>query len=449
MFYLLHYDIVKKKQKRKKSGMIQLTNRQARQFLLLKQGLLGEYLFIGKQGVYDFVRQAGCIQFDPVDACSKNAELTLQSRVKGFTKKTLYELLYEDRLLVDYPDKNLSIFPTEDWPYFERYRRAARESGGKFPELSELEEQTKRYLSENGAASSDDLPIEGSIHWHSAIHWSGEWGGSTNAARAVLEQLYSTGELVIHHKQGARKYYALAAEYIPRQILESPDPIADESAHRKWRVLRRITAVGLLWNRPSDAWLNIWGLKTKERTQAFEELQEEGAIFPVKVEGVNPLLYCNAKDKPFLEKVLKGTECAENAPDGTERAGNGADGTGALKEPQFKPRCEFLAPLDCFLWDRNLIRELFGFDYKWEIYTPAVQRKYGFYVLPILYGERFVGRIEAVADKKAGVLTVKNIWFEPDVKQTKKLLAAVDGRIKKFAKFNECGTVCKAPLNHR
>ena len=60
-----------------------------------------------------------------VDACGKNAELTLQSRVRGFTKKTLYELLYEDRLLVDYPDKNLSIFPTEDWPYFERYRRAA------------------------------------------------------------------------------------------------------------------------------------------------------------------------------------------------------------------------------------------------------------------------------------------------------------------------------------
>lgn len=139
--------------------MIQLTNRQARQFLLLKQGLLGEHIFIGKQGAYDFVRQAGRIQFDPVDACGKNAELTPQSRVRGFTKKTLYELLYEDRLLVDYPDKNLSIFPTEDWPYFERYRRAARESGGKFPELAGLEEQTKRYISENGAVSSDDLPM--------------------------------------------------------------------------------------------------------------------------------------------------------------------------------------------------------------------------------------------------------------------------------------------------
>jgi len=411
-------------------GMIQLTNRQARQFLLLKQGLLGEYIFIGKQGAFDFVRQAGCIQFDPVDVCGKNAELTLQSRVRGFTKRTLHELLYKDRLLVDYPDKNLSIFPTEDWPYFERYRRAARESGVRFPELAGLEERTKRYILENGAVSSDELPIDGSIYWHSAIHWSGEWGGKTNAARAVLEQLYSTGELVIHHKQGARKYYALAQDYIPRKMLEAPDPISDESEHQKWRVLRRITAVGLLWNRPSDAWLNIWGLRAKERTRAFEELQEEGAILPVKVEGVNHVLYCNAKDGPFLEKVAFDTE--------PQSAGNTSN---ALKGSKFRPRCEFLAPLDCFLWDRNLIRELFGFDYKWEIYTPAAQRKYGFYVLPILYGERFVGRIETVADKKAGVLTIKNIWFEPDVKRTKKLLGALERCIKRFAKFNECDMI--------
>ena len=96
--------------------MIPLTIEEARNFILLKQGLLGEYRFTGKQGALDYVRQAGCIQFDPVDACGKNAELTLQSRVKGFTKQTLYELLYEDRRLVDYPDKNISIIPAEDWP---------------------------------------------------------------------------------------------------------------------------------------------------------------------------------------------------------------------------------------------------------------------------------------------------------------------------------------------
>ncbi len=392
--------------------MICLTNRQARQFMLLKQGLLGEHKFTGKQGAAEFVRQAGCIQFDPVDVCGKNAELTLQSRVKGFTKRTLYELLYEERVLVDFPDKNLSIFSVEDWPYFERCRRAARESGKKFPEIARLREQAREYIAQNGAVSSDELPIEGDIYWHSAIHWSGMWGEKANAARSVLEQLYSDGELVIHHKQGARKFYDLARNHIPAELLDAPDPLPDDFAHLKWRLLRRISAVGLLWNRPSDAWLNIWGLKSPERNRAFEELLEEGKILEIRVEGIKNRLYCNAEDLPLVERVLG--------------------------EEAYKARCEFLAPLDCFLWDRKLINELFGFDYRWEIYTPAAKRKYGFYVLPVLYGERFVGRIEAVADKKSGVFTVKNFWYEDGVRQTKKLSAEIGKCVRRFAKFNEC-----------
>ena len=87
-----------------------MTRQQARQFILSKQGLIGQYRFIGKDGAYDYVRQAGCIQFDPVDVCGKNAELTLQSRVKNFKKSMLYDLLYKDIKLVDYADKELSIW---------------------------------------------------------------------------------------------------------------------------------------------------------------------------------------------------------------------------------------------------------------------------------------------------------------------------------------------------
>jgi len=399
--------------------MIQLTNRQARQFLLLKSGLLGKHRFTGPRGALDFVRQAGCIQYDPVDVCGKNAELTLQSRVKGFTKQTLAGLLYGERSLVDYPDKNISIFATEDWPYFQRYRNAAREGGRRFPELQALEERTKTYIRENGAVSSGDLPVRGDIYWHSAIHWSGGWDRDTNAARAALEQLYSTGELVIYRKEGSRKYYDLAENHIPAALLNAPDPLPDEAEHRKWRVLRRIGAVGLLWNRPSDAWLNIWGLKTPERTQAFEALLAEGRILGAGVEGLKDTLYFRREDRPLIETVL------EN------------DG--------YQPRCELMAPLDCMLWDRRLIRALFGFDYTWEIYTPAEKRKYGYYVLPLLYGDRFVGRVEAAAAAKTDALTVKNLWYEEGVRPTRKLLAAVDGCVNRFAKFNECSRVRYAP----
>ena len=87
--------------------MTALTAEQARRFLLLWQGLIGERRFAGKAGALAYVRQSGCIQFDPVDLCGKNAELTLLPRVQGFDRRMLHELLYEDRLLVDYPDKNL------------------------------------------------------------------------------------------------------------------------------------------------------------------------------------------------------------------------------------------------------------------------------------------------------------------------------------------------------
>lgn len=394
--------------------MIRLTPLQARRFLLLKHGLLGGHRFTGKQGALDFIRQAGCIQFDPVDACGKNAELVLQSRVKGFQKDDLYQLLYVDRRLVDYPDKNLSIFPVEDWPYFERYRAAARLHGESYPQMRALCGEVRAAIEERGPLCSDDLTLDGAFFWRSAIHWS----GGTHLARSVLEQMYSSGDLVIHHKRGTRKYYDLSERHLPSELLHAPDPLGDEAEHQKWRVLRRIGAVGLLWNRPSDAWLNIWGLKSAQRSAAFNQLLLEGSILDVSVDGLRDVLYCRAEDAALLDTVLA------DAP--------------------HKPRCELIAPLDCLLWDRRLIRALFGFDYTWEIYTPAEKRKYGFYVLPLLFGERFAGRVEAAVDRKSQTLTVKNIWYEDGVRQTKKLAAALEGCLKRFSRFNGCGRIVDA-----
>ncbi len=396
-----------------RSEPIRLTERQARRFLLRYHGLLGAHRFSGKQGALDYVRQAGCIQFDPVDVCGKNAELTLQSRVKGFQKSTLSALLYEDRSLFDYTDKNLSIIPVEDWPYFARFRERARRSGEQFDGLAALEKQTMAYIAQHGPVASDELPIEGEIFWHSSIHWSGDWHGKSNAARSVLEQLYSAGELVIHHKKGTRKVYDLASRHIPEAILGAPDPLPDESEHQKWRVLRRIGAVGLLWNRASDAWLAILGLSAAKRNAIFEQLEREGKILPARVEGIRDTLYLRAEALPVLEE--------------------------AMSERAFTIRCEVLAPLDCMLWDRRLIRALFGFDYTWEIYTPAAKRRYGYYVLPLVYGERFAGRVEAVAGKEA--LCVKNVWLEDGVRRTKALEQALGRCMERLAKMNGCERV--------
>ena len=151
--------------------MRSITKQQARQFILIKQGLLGSFRFIGKEGAYEYVRQAGCIQYDPVDACGKNAELTLQSRVKGFKKSMLYDLLYKDRKLVDYADKELSIWPAEDWPYFSSHRERSHKLGETFDELEPLIEQALEYIRKHGPAirfpskakSSGTLPCTGAV----------------------------------------------------------------------------------------------------------------------------------------------------------------------------------------------------------------------------------------------------------------------------------------------
>ena len=393
--------------------MLNVTPDQARQFILLKQGLLGKHRFAGKNGAYQYVRQAGCIQYDPVDVCGRNAELTLQSRVKGFTRQMLDDLLYRDRLLVDYADKELSIWPSEDWPYFAPYRERSMALGKTFAGIPELEEEAVRHIRANGPVSSDSLPIEGTVFWHSSMHWSGHWHKESPAARSVLEQLYTDGVLLIHHKSGTRKFYDLAEKYLPAGLLAAPDPCPDESAWLDWRVLRRISAVGLLWNRRSDAWLGI-GMAAEERDAAFIRLENAGRITPVRVDGLRFPLYLLSDDLTLLESVRSG-------------------------QADCKARVEFLAPLDPMLWDRKLIEALFGFQYSWEIYTPASRRKYGYYVLPVLYGDRLVGRIEPKADRKTNTLTVQNIWFEPGIRRTKTLSAMIDKAVCRLARFNGCG----------
>ncbi len=397
--------------------MLTVTREEARRFVLCRQGLLGKHRFAGKEGAYRYVRQAGCIQYDPVDVCGKNAELTLQSRVRGVARQTLAGLLYEDRRLVDYADKEMSIWPSEDWPYFAAFRERSRILGESFPGMAGLKARAVDWIRANGPAGSDTLPVEGRLFWHSSMHWSGDWHSESQAARAVLEQLYTEGVLVIHHRSGSRKVYDLAERCLSPALLTAENPCPDEDSFLRWRVLRRIGAVGRMWDRRSDAWLGI-AMTPAQRTAAFEALESEGAIARAEVEGIRGPLYFPAADLPLMEAVRGGT----------------AD---------VRPRLEFLAPLDPMLWDRRLIEALWDFRYSWEIYTPPAKRRYGYYVLPILFGERFAGRIEAAADRKAGTLTVRHVWYEDGVRRTKRLANALDDAAARLAAFNGCERVAR------
>ncbi len=362
---------------------IKITKTQARRFLLHHHGLRGAHKFAGEIGILAFIQQAGCIQYDPIDVCGKNSELVLQSRVAGFTKALLYKLLYVDRKLIDYFDKNMSIFATADWPYFQRKRAGYGDNHQ--TEISEPVLATiKRFVAQEGPVASRHLDLNSKVNW--------AWGPTTQA-RAGLETLYFRGELVIHHRRGTVRHYALTTDCLPQQVLTAPDPNATTEAYHAWLVHRRIRSVGLLWNKGSDAWLGIEGFNAAARDAAFEFLERQGAIQPLEVEGLRGTLYVSSRDVSQLEDAS--VEAAE--------------------------RTELIAPLDNLLWDRQLVEMLFGFQYRWEIYTPAFKRQYGYYVLPILHGDGFVGRVEITPDKQEGQLQLQNTWLEPGVSLTRAL----------------------------
>ncbi|WP_052088266.1 winged helix-turn-helix domain-containing protein [Paenibacillus wynnii] len=374
-----------------------ISKQQARLFLLRHQHLSSSTLQGSKQSIYDYIRHVGCIQYDPLSITGHNHELVLQARIPGFTPDLVQELLYQDRLLVDGWDKNMSIYCTEDWPYFQRSRELAATRYGGNSEIMATVGRVRQELTERGPLSSLDMEGKDKINW--------AWAPA-RLSRAALESMYFWGEIVVHHRVHTRRYYDFTAKLLPETILNEQDPNQTEDQYYDWYVLRRIGSIGLQWNRSGDGWLGINGLKSKERTMAIQRLLHTDRIREVNVEGIKLPFYIRTIDTPVLEELLRDTN--EQGEDCISTFSAAA-----------------LAPLDNLLWDRELIKQLFNFEYRWEVYKPAAERKFGYYVLPLLYGDRFVGRFEPVTDKKSGILTIINWWWEPEESLTPDLTAAL------------------------
>lgn len=380
---------------------MKLTKKQAREFLLSHQQLIQPRSLSGSDGIFNFIKHVGCIQFDPLNMVGYNPYLVLQSRIKGFKGDDLYHLIYHDRRLLDGWDKCMSIYPVEDRPYFERYRKEAYERYATNREaIKELLPQVRDDIHQHGPLSSKDIKIDYKIDW--------AWA-PTRAPRAVLESMFYWGEILVHHKVGTRRFYDYVSKHIPEEILSKSDPNKTLEDYLEWHIKRRIGAIGLLWDRASDAWIGIHWMKTKERRAAIKRLIDKKEIIPITIEDIKYPCYIRREEKGLLEKVMKGLA--------------------------YVPAVSFIAPLDNMLWDRNLIQELFGFEYRWEVYTPVVKRKYGYYVLPILYGDQLIGRFEPRYYKEKGLLEIKNWWWESEVTLDDTLTDAIEDALKCFMAY--------------
>ncbi len=364
----------------------------ARRFLVIRHFLApARSLPVAEESVLAVVDRLGSLQFDPLEVAGRNHDLVLHARVSGYRRPWTDRLLYDRRLLFEAYNKGLSILPTRELPWhrltWDRARRV--HEGETFRDHGDHVVELLDRIRRDGPISMADLERSEVIDW--------SWG-PTLKSRAVLEALAEAGILGIARREGNRRYYDLAERLLPAGLLEERVPEREQILHR---LLSRYRAHGLLGaTGQAEIFLGLRPVAALEdgaphprRGPLLAELVERGELVPAAIEGIRGVNHVITDELPLLAQAER--EVA---------AGHGPGGA--------PPSVTFLAPLDPLAWDRNLLRSLFGFDYLWEVYVPAVRRRWGYYVLPILFGDRFVGRIEPRFDRTARAVRILRLWWE-------------------------------------
>ena len=386
---------------------VTITRQRARRFLLAHLRLFPPRTLVGAQGALDYVRHVHCIQNDPINVVGTNPDLVLQSRVRAYTPAMLDSLLYEERTLLDGFDKQMSIYPVDDWPYFATYREERGRTYARHErtvKAAKLMTWVKREIETRGPLSSLDLEEDTRMDW-----WLS--GGNTRAVRIALDMLFMSGDLVVHHRVGTRRYFELSARVLPPRLYTVRTPHASQAEYLEWHVFRRSGGVGLVHPKVNAKWGGILGWRGGQIRAALARLVEKGSLARVAIEDLpREEFYVPRGDLPALEAA--------------ERAG------------RTPPGAAFIAPLDNLMWDRDLLDVLFDFVYQWEVYKPEPQRKFGYYVIPVLVGDRLVARFDPAFDRKARLFSIHNWWWEKGInRRDEELLAALQDCLRQFCSY--------------
>ena len=329
----------------------------------------------------------GSLQFDPLEVAGRNHDLTLLARVAGYRRSWTDALLYDTRELYETYNKQLSLVPTAELPWYRLTWDQGHDGhrGGAFDEHAPLVEELLETMRTGGPLSSTDLAPRAAIDWY----WR-----PTNQVRALLEALAEAGIVAIARREGNRRVYDLSERLFPAELLARRPPEDEQLRHK---LLSRYRGNGLL---AATGDYTLWmGMgKAPRRAVVHAQLLDAGAIVPVEVEGFRTPRFILPEELPLLDSAE--AEVAAEAAGAPPRPGG------------HEPGAAFLAPLDPLAWDRDLLLRLWGFDYRWEVYVPVAKRRWGYYVLPLLYGDRFVGRIEPRIDRRSGTLRILGLWWE-------------------------------------
>lgn len=321
--------------------------------------------------ILEVVEYLGRIQMDPTSAVARTELLVLWSRLGRHDTDELARLLWDDRRLFEYW---AFLVPTSDYSLhretMRRYPRGDATRARYVREWLAANTAFRRYvlreLRRRGPLRSRDLEDRATVPWR-----TGGWNDGKNVGR-MLDALWFGGEIAIVGRRGSQRIWDLG---------ERRYPVAEP------RLPEREVARALLENQ-----LHWCGLARRDRfgfgfdgapagrERALRELIREGRAVPVTVEGIPGDWLAHAE----------------------------------VLEREFAPRTTLLSPFDPLIADRAFTEELFGFRFRLEIYVPKEKREFGYFVLPILHGERLIGRIDPFFDRRAGVLRANAVYAEPD-----------------------------------
>ncbi len=373
--------------------MLTIDHDTARRFILGRQGLWPGRRWRGVEGAEQAMRAIEYLQLDPLQIIARSHDILLHSRVLDYTPGLWEELAYpqraEDRRFFDWGGW-LAARPMDELPYWRVVMRREREGASETDtrihrmasEHAEAIAEMREILRERGTVSNRDFSMATRKRTHS-------YRGRKDSALA-LYYLWRTGDVMTHHREKFERVYALTETVAPAHLIYEKDE--DETARFLFR--KEISFSGLS-RVPRTAEAFHRGVPFGRGKPVIDAMLADGEIIEVQVEGWKGLNYALGSDAGVLRGLSAGSIPEAWKP----------------LEANTTEEVVFLAPLDP-VSARGRAKVLFGFDYVWEVYKPEHQRKFGYYTLPVLWGERLVARFDSKLDRKTNTFVILGLWLE-------------------------------------
>lgn len=395
--------------------MEHLSRETARRYLLGVQGLWPGRRWFGKEGAVLAIRAVGGVQIDPLNVAGRNHDLVLQSRVIDYQPEQLDALLYSDRAFFDYGGL-LFIYPMEERPYWRLHMRRRAEHPSRAAWAAEnagLVDAVRAELRARGPVGNRDFAGNARVTDYRARKDTG----------LALWHLWITGELMTHGRRGFERLYGFVGSIAPPNDHEPSDDEAEAFFARRALAGAGLKTAGQ-W-RTTFAYLIQRPVPVAEGKAWIARLVAENMIAPVMVERLRETYYLPTANLPLLAELDDG-----GVPHAWQPLASTTDTEVTL-----------LAPLDNLL-NRRLMLSLFDFEYVWEVYKPAAQRRWGYYTLPILYQDRLVARVDPKLDRTTRTLAINGFWLEDHADADDPAFGSALARgIGRFARFHQATRV--------